>query len=126
MAEEREELSWKSVQGQSRWSLEQARWVISEFERSGLSGQAFAQEHGLHARRLYYWRARLLGKTKVAPGPTFVEVKVPKETCKNTEPRRQAERIKIRLLSGRSITIIGDVELPRLESLVALLERPLC
>ena len=49
------------------WTKEDARRVLDDCERSGLSVEAFAQQRGLRTSRLYRWRTRL-GLSKLAPG----------------------------------------------------------
>ena len=41
--------------------------MLDDCTHSGLSVEAFARKHGLRARRLYRWRARL-GLPKLTPG----------------------------------------------------------
>ena len=109
--------------------MEQARWVVFEFERSGLSGQRFAKTHGLHPRRLYYWCDRVLERKSKKDRPSaLVELN-------SSELRRSSGatpgldgtgRVEIQLLNGRRLTVGEQVDLERLEALVALLEQPPC
>lgn len=64
----------------TRWTPEQAKVVLDELERSGMSPRAFAARRGMDPERLYRWRARLSGSTTrsiakvTAPGFTEVSV----------------------------------------------------
>jgi hypothetical protein len=42
-----------------RWTEKDARCVLADWRRSGLSIHAFALERGLHPQRLLRWRQRL-------------------------------------------------------------------
>jgi hypothetical protein len=42
------------------WTLDDARVVIDEWERSGGSLARFARAHGLTPSRLYWWKKRVL------------------------------------------------------------------
>ena len=42
-----------------RWSEADARVVLAEWRRSGLTLNAFAREHNLTNQRLWWWRSRL-------------------------------------------------------------------
>jgi len=47
------------IRGQRRWNEQLARDVLDRWSSSGLSGTAVANELGIDAQRLYWWRARL-------------------------------------------------------------------
>jgi transposase-like protein len=53
--------------GQERWTREEARRVLDECARSGLSVEAFARQRGLRSKRLLRWRTRL-GLPKLTRG----------------------------------------------------------
>lgn len=62
---------------EKRWGAEEARRVLAAWRRSGLSMNAFAQEHGLVAQRLGWWKqkvgergAELARFVPVVVGPT--------------------------------------------------------
>jgi transposase-like protein len=42
-----------------RWGAEEARRVLAAWQRSGLSVNAFAREHGFTAQRLGWWKRRI-------------------------------------------------------------------
>jgi hypothetical protein len=64
-----------------RWTAEQARGVLDEIDRRGISVNQFAAEKGLVVERLYRWK-RLLGRRKggAVPAPRFAEVVVRPDT----------------------------------------------
>jgi transposase-like protein len=62
---------------EKRWGAEEARRVLAAWRRSGLSMNAFAQEHGFVAQRLGWWKqkvgeggAELARFVPVVVGPT--------------------------------------------------------
>lgn len=44
---------------EKRWGTEEAERVLAAWRRSGLSMNAFAQEHGFVAQRLGWWKQKL-------------------------------------------------------------------
>jgi len=48
-----------ALRGRRRWSTEEAHRVLAAWRKSGLSGKAFARQHGLNDVRLSWWRRRL-------------------------------------------------------------------
>ena len=63
----------------ARWKAEDAREVLAQVDRSGLSASEFAAGAGLDPERLYRWRARLHGKG--AERARFVEVVASAQPC---------------------------------------------
>lgn len=57
----------------SRISPTRRARLLAQFERSGLSGAAFARQHRLHSTTFCGWRAR---QTKGSPAPGFVQVEL--------------------------------------------------
>jgi transposase-like protein len=110
---------WKD---RTRWSAEEARAIIGEQERSGLSVWRFAERHGLVAERLYRWRRKL--RPEKAPGRRkrrletapvqFVEV----QTAGGLAP------IEIALRGGHRVLVRGPVDVDALRAIVAALEQP--
>ena len=49
-----------------RWKADEAREVLAQWRRSGMSAAAFARERGLSSMRLSYW-AKQLGSEPTAP-----------------------------------------------------------
>jgi transposase-like protein len=56
-----------------RRSAEEWRGIVSEWERSGMSRQAFAARYDLHPGTLSWWRWKA-GQTRDASGHGFLEV----------------------------------------------------
>jgi hypothetical protein len=56
-----------------RWSEQEGRAALDEFERSGQSAEDFARKIGVSPQRLTYWKKRLAGKRTAA----FVAVPLP-------------------------------------------------
>ena len=97
-----------------RWTAAEARQVLADLARSGLSVSRFASEHELGVERLYRWQRRLKGSRRsVASAPRFAEV-----TIRPAPPASLA--IEIALPGGVSVRIAGDT---RVDDTVAILTR---
>ena len=96
-----------------RWTVEEARQVLDELGRSGLSVNRFAAEHELGVARIYQWQRRLKRSRRVVAAPRFAEV-----TIRPAPPASLA--IEIELPSGVSLRIAGDT---RVDDTVAILSR---
>lgn len=85
-----------------RWTREQARAVLDEIDRRGVTVSRFATEKGLGAERLYRWKRRLRrrGRPLSAPSPRFAEVRV--------HPGAPASLIEIELPGGIALRVVGD------------------
>jgi transposase-like protein len=96
-----------------RWTAEQARAVLDEVDRRGMSVNQFAAEKGLVVERLYRWR-RLLGRRKgpAAPVARFAEVLV--------RPDARAGVIEIELPGGVGVRVAGE---SRVDDAVGVLTR---
>lgn len=58
-----------------RWTAEQARVVLEQLDRSGLSVRRFAVTHGLGVERVYRWKRRLRSSAHAAAAtPRFTEL----------------------------------------------------
>jgi len=91
----------KSKSKRLRWTAAQAGEVLDRIERSGLSVNRFAFEHGLVAERLYRWKRRLERERRVAgASPRFAEVTV--------RPSTVAGTIEIELSGGVFLRIADD------------------
>ena len=55
-----------------RWNARIARKALAEWERSGLSGSAFARVNGLNAQRLFWWRKQLDAEAASVAPLTFI------------------------------------------------------
>jgi transposase-like protein len=95
-----------------RWSEAEARRILAELGRSGLSVARFASERGLGAERLRRWRRRLkAGAGKKAEAPRFTEVTLRPAT---------GAPIEVVLPDGCVVRCAGA---SRLEDAVAILSR---
>lgn len=90
----------------SRWTPKQARRVLDELERSGLSVRRFAAKRGLGVERVYHWKRRLQG------APRFAELTV--------RPTSSVGTIEIDLAGGVSLRVVGD---SRVDDAIAILSR---
>ncbi len=103
----------KSTSKRSYWTAAQAGEVLARIERSGLSLQRFAREHGLGVERLYRWKRRLArGRRATGMTPRFAEVTI--------QPRVVGGTIEIELSGGVFLRIAGDT---RVDDTVAVLSR---
>jgi len=96
-----------------RWSATQARRVLEELARSGLSTPRFAARRGLGVERLYRWQRRLRRPVALpAQRPRFTEVVV--------TPSPASWPLEVRLRDGVTLRFAGAT---RLDDAVALLGR---
>jgi hypothetical protein len=54
-----DEARWARLREPRRWSVDDAKWVLDAQSQSGKSMGEFAEQRGLHKKRLYSWRERL-------------------------------------------------------------------
>ena len=100
--------------GAPRWTAAEARQVLADLARSGLSVSRFASEHELGVERLYRWQRRLKRSRQiVGTAPRFAEV-----TIRPAPPASLA--IEIELPGGVSVRIAGEA---RVDDAVAILSR---
>ncbi|MEY4549918.1 MAG: hypothetical protein RL685_6113 [Pseudomonadota bacterium] len=125
MGKKADEITWADIRGAGQWSPRQAKWVIAELKRSGLSTKRFSARYRVGLPRIYYWHARFGAQEKAKPAPTgLVEVRMPQAGARGDQrPTLARARIEIELLSGRRLRVLETVDLGRLGALVALLER---
>ncbi len=96
-----------------RWTVADARVVLSALNASGLSVNAFASREGLDVQRLYFWRRRLEATTEEATAvPAFVEVL-----------RGAAAHVEVMLRSGHVLRVLESIDGASLRRLVDALER---
>lgn len=97
----------------SRWTPSEARAMLAEMARSGLSVVEFAAQHGLGVERLYRWKRRLQGlRGAVDRGPRFAEVTI--------RPSTAAVAIEIELVGGVFLRLCGE---SRVDDAVSILSR---
>jgi len=85
-----------------RWSEQAARSVMAEWEQSGKSARAFAEERGVDAERLYRWRRKLAPQAAaLSPVTSFVPVRV----VASVEPHDESG-VTVELRNGRAIEML--------------------
>ena len=89
------------------WKETEARAVLDEFERSGMTRGAFARQRGISLARLDYWRRRLAS----TPSSAFVAVTVPDAAHHHLEIE----------VGGVLLRVREDLDPTRLARLVATL-----
>jgi transposase-like protein len=96
-----------------RWTPEQARAVLAEIGRRGVTVKQFASERGLGVERLYRWKRRLGRQLSASPaGVNFSEVTI--------RPSSSGSAIEIELPGGIALRVCGD---SRLEDTIAIVSR---
>ena len=96
-----------------RWTAEQARGVLDEIDRRGISVNRYAAEKGLGAERLYRWKRLLARRCRpAAPTTRFAEVTV--------LPSTRTALIEIDLGGGVTVRVCGE---SRVDDAVAVLSR---
>lgn len=99
--------SWQKAE---RWSAADARAIIEEQERSGLSVWRFAEKWGFVPERLYRWRRKLRVEQNAVQ---FLEVR----TEAGVAP------IEIVLRGGHRVLVRGSVDVDALRAIVITLEQ---
>ena len=96
-----------------RWTAEQARVVLEQLDRSGLSVHRFAVKHRLGMERLYRWKRRLRrgGCSSATETPKFAELTI--------RPTGSGGTIEVDL-GGVSLRIAGE---SRVDDTIAILSR---
>lgn len=109
---EPQEARKRTRRSRSEWQLEIARW-----QRSGLSGAAYAQRHELSASTLYWWSTHLR-QAEEAPSVSFLPVRVQPAASVETTPFS----LEVTLRNGRTVRARGDVDAARLARVLDALE----
>lgn len=100
-----------------RWSEGEARGVLDEAGRSGLSLYSYAQLHGWAPQRLYWWRDRLAAGV---PQPLrFVQLQVAEADVERD--RGVASSFEVRFPGGVSVVVAPRFDAHELRRLVAVL-----
>jgi|SRR5690606_12485672 len=95
----------------ARWTADDARTLLAEQARSGLSLWRFATDRGFEPERLYRWRRKLRGDKQL---PTqFVEVRSEVGDA----------RLELVLRGGHRVLVRGPVDVDALRAIVVTLER---
>ncbi len=92
----------------TRWTPQQAKQVVEEYERSGLTLTQFAKNRDLHPKRIRVWQRRFEQTTSAEP-PRMVEL-VPTAPEAVVPPPVRAGSLKLCCPSGYVIEL-GGVEL---------------
>lgn len=104
-----------------RWTAAEAREVLEEQRRSGLSVAAYAKKHGVVSERLYRWRNKLEPSTlkRRGRGLRFAEVTA-------VSAAGGGDRFEVTLASGRRVSVPGGFDDDDMRRLVAVLEEQPC
>jgi hypothetical protein len=94
-----------------QWSADDARALLEQQERSGLSLWRFATEQGFEPERLYRWRRKLQCSEQVAT--KFVEVRAEQGNAS----------FEIVLRGGHRVLVRGPLDVVALRAIVLTLER---
>ena len=103
--------SGPSPTSRRRWTVVEARTVLSALASSGLTPSAFAKREGLDPQRVRAWQRKL--GAAVTSTTAFIEVRA-----------RVAERIEVVLRSGLVVRVVDSVDTTALRRLVDALDRP--
>jgi hypothetical protein len=100
-----------------RWTVADARVVLSALDASGLPVNAFASREGLDVQRLYFWRRRVETiMVEATAAPAFVEVR-----------RSTPVHVEVMLRSGHILRVSESIDGASLRRLVDALEQdPAC
>ena len=100
-----------------QWTEVEARGVLSAQAKSGLSIEKFAQERGITAQRIYWWKRKLAAK-KQDKAMALLPVKVTRD-----EGARRGEPVTVLLRSGHMLKVGRDFDELALARVVEILER---
>ena len=96
-----------------RWTVADARAVLTAMASSGLSLDAFAKREGLQAQRLRRWRQQVdVAPVEQAAAAAFVEI----------TRGAPAQRVEIQLRSGRMLVVSESIDATALRRIVDVLE----
>jgi len=101
-----------------RWTEDDARRVLDEVDRSGLSDKAYANRYGLKPHRLWWWHRRLEPVRGEDATVAFVEVR--------STPARTPQPIEVRLANGRVVSLTTAVDPVVLADLLDAIEGQRC
>jgi hypothetical protein len=111
-------------QGKPRDARKEQRWRrwIRQWQRSGLSVQAFCSQHDLIPSNFYFWRREIVQRDAAAS--TFVPVQVVGD---DEPPPASTSTLEIVLAGGRSLRVAPGFDPVTLRQLLAVLEEvPSC
>lgn len=83
-----------------RWTEQDARRVLEEWEKSGETVAEFARLRGLVPQRLFWWRKRLERVASCESKPAFIPV-----TVRAAAEWREAERVAVVVTAGDGVRV---------------------
>lgn len=105
--------------GRAQTSPAQREALLDAFERTSMSGAAFAKLHGINYTTFAHWRQKRRRQRQSAeeksPAPFFEEVEV-------RHANRNAGRLNITLPGGASVTVTHPEQFPLVAALLKYLE----
>ena len=102
--------------GRGRTSPEQRDAFLAAFDRSGMSGAAFARLHGIKYTTFAHWRQKRQRKSaENSPTSIFEEVEVRRSDSNNAG-------LKVALPGGASVTVSHPEQFPMVAALLKYLE----
>ena len=114
--------SWTPPKGR-RWTRGDGEQMVAALGTSGLSAHRFAEEHGLSAQRVYWWRDRLRSQRDgTQAAPALIPVRIVEQE------RREGQdgTLEIVLRDGAVVRVPRRVDLGWLREVVAALEEGTC
>jgi transposase len=96
------------------------RTMVRRYQSSGLSVQAFCQEHGLSQPSFYWWRRTL--RERDAAAVPFLPVQIVPDACRETAADPGAAGLELVWRTGRRLRVGVGFDGPTLQRLLALLE----
>jgi hypothetical protein len=104
------------------WTEEYARRVLDSADASGGSDDAYAERHGFHPKRLYWWRVKLgrqrpSRRTRSETKERFVELRSSDSAAMVAE---------VTLRNGRRVTVPMSTDLVQLVRLLDAVEGGAC
>lgn len=91
------------------YRMEQWRQIIQDCQKSGLSNNAYCEQHGISEKTYYYWLRKLRRVAMEQAAPQIMELKAGRE--------ERAEELYIRY-RGAELTLSAETDL---ESIAAIL-----
>lgn len=89
----------------SRRTTEDRAALLLEFQRSGLSGSAFARKHGLGGSTFYHW----LRQARTTSPPAFIEVDLPPALTTEGLVIELSPAARLRLTSRHQIALAAQL-----------------
>ena len=87
-----------------RWTAEEARKVLQQWQQSGQSAEGYARAHGFSAQRLWWWKKRL-GEPKSAQQRQVGIAKLVPAVLRSAGASFAAQGVSIRVTAGVSVDV---------------------